>query len=51
LLDTVIWYPTEAGATGSAVFTDPERDAPIAQGGPFPRLVLSRRACGLPEAS
>ena len=51
VLDAVIWYPIAVGATGSGAFADGERDAPIAQGGPFPLLVFSHRACGLPEAS
>ncbi|HZR82859.1 MAG TPA: dienelactone hydrolase family protein [Candidatus Binatia bacterium] len=50
-LDTVIWYPAPAGASGDGDFQGGLRDAPLASGGPFPLLVFSHGSCGAPGQS
>ena len=50
VLDTFVWYPAPADATGATAFGGIE-DAPLASGAPFPLLLFSHGSCSFPGAS
>src|SRR6185369_16743476 len=52
VLDTVVWYPTTAGAGPIDGATGAVVDAPIdASGGPYPVLLFSHGSCAYPLQS
>jgi dienelactone hydrolase len=52
VLDTVVWYPTTAGAGPVDTATGGVVDAPLdASGGPYPVLMFSHGSCGYPLQS
>ena len=50
-LDTVIWYPTNPGATPINPSYGAVVDAPVAAGGPYPVVLFSHGSCGYPLQS
>ena len=50
ILDTFVWYPAPADATGAVAFGGIE-GAPLAPGAPFPLLLFSHGSCSFPGAS
>jgi len=50
-LQTVIWYPTNPGASPISAGYNAVLDAPVAAGGPFPVLLFSHGSCGIPTQS